>query len=122
MFDFMKNVFSDPAEPVRDVYSAEDIPEERQNELIDKIAKELVERQMTVPAIITLQTLKPVSFLGSQFLIFAKPIVDIIIPIASYKEVAVLFESPDNVERLLKRIEEFEDNRKRSKHKETKEE
>ncbi len=123
MFDFMRNLFADPVGPVKEIYTVDDIPEERQKELIDKIAKGIVERQMTVPAIVTLQSIKPISFLGSQFMIFAKPIVEMILPIASYQEVAIMFEDPDNVELLLRRIEELEDERKKkNKEIETKEE
>lgn len=77
-------------------------------ELIETIAKAIVVRRMTVPAILFLESSRPLSFLGSQFLYFLEPIVRTIIKGDQYRRVAVLMEDRANVERLLLAIESQE--------------
>jgi hypothetical protein len=77
-------------------------------ELIETIAKAIVVRRMTVPAILFLESSRPLSFLGSQFLYFLEPIVRTFIKGDQYRRVAVLMEDRDNVEKLMLAIESEE--------------
>jgi len=77
-------------------------------ELLQKIAEAIVLRRMTVPAILFLESSRPLSFLGSQFLYFLEPIVRTFIKGDQYRRVAVLMEDRGNVERLLLAIESQE--------------
>ncbi|HEX7880104.1 MAG TPA: hypothetical protein VF720_11880 [Candidatus Eisenbacteria bacterium] len=77
-------------------------------ELLETIAKAVVVRRMTVPAILFLESSRPLSFLGSQFLYFLEPIVRTFIKGDQYRRVAVLMEDRGNVERLLLAIESQE--------------
>lgn len=71
-----------------------------------KIAKEIVQRQLTVPAIIFLETIKPLSFLGNQLLIFANPIVSLVVRTGNYYKFVRMIEDRENVEKLTVVIEE----------------
>ena len=44
------------------------------NKIIQSLAKEIVNRKMSVPAIFFLESTKYVSFIGSQFLVFLGPV------------------------------------------------
>jgi hypothetical protein len=73
---------------------------------MDKIAKEIVQRQLAVPAIIFLETIKPLSFLGNQLLIFANPIVSLVVRTGNYYKFVRMIEDRENVEKLTVAIEE----------------
>ncbi len=73
---------------------------------MEKIAKEIVQRQLTVPAIIFLETIKPLSFLGNQLLIFANPIVSLVVRTGNYYKFVRMIEDRENVEKLTVAIEE----------------
>lgn len=74
-------------------------------ELIEKIADAVVVRRMSVPAILFLETSRPLSFIGSQFLYFFEPIVRAFVKGDQYNRLASLMEDRANVERLLRAIE-----------------
>jgi len=73
---------------------------------MSKIANEIVQRQLTVPAIIFLETIKPLSFLGNQVLIFANPIVSLIVQSGNYYKFVRMLEDRENIEKLTIAIEE----------------
>jgi hypothetical protein len=97
----MRNSENRPGDvPANDL---EPTPEEL--DLIEKLAGAIVVRRMTVPAILFLETSKPLSFLGSQFLYFFEPIVRALVKGDQYNRFARLMEDRANVERLLRAIE-----------------
>ena len=51
---------------------------EEDHALADRVAAFLVRRRLTVPAIMLLETGRPLNFVGSQFLTFLSPFVSII--------------------------------------------
>jgi phenylacetate-coenzyme A ligase PaaK-like adenylate-forming protein len=60
---------------------------------------------MTVPAILLLESVKPLSFIGSQVLYFFEPMVRALFTIPEYERFAAMMERRDNIEALLVRIE-----------------
>lgn len=80
--------------------------EEDFSEFMETIAKEIVQRQLTVPAIIFLETIKPLSFLGNQLLIFANPVVSLVVRTGNYYKFVRMIEDRENVEKLTVAIEE----------------
>jgi len=60
---------------------------------------------MTVPAILLLESVKPLSFIGSQALYFFEPIVRALFTIPEYERYAAMMERRENIEALLVRIE-----------------
>ncbi len=81
-------------------------PEQR--EVLEKVAKKVVHWRMAVPAIMALETAKPLSFIGSQAMVFFEPIVQTLFSIKHYDTFRELMENRDNVERLLLLIEKHD--------------
>ena len=81
---------------------------ERQKELIEKLARKIVEMRLTTPAIFLLESSKPLSFIGSQALVFLQPVVQAVFPFKEYQEIAVMLEERKNVEKLIVAIERLD--------------
>lgn len=101
----------------------EDIPAEKQEEVLAKLAKVIVERGFTTPAILFLEANKPLSFFGSTLMHMTHPFVDAIfrdsMPLLSlqpfvkftaedYRIFAFMLEKRENVEKLLRKIEQYD--------------
>ncbi len=80
----------------------------RQSEILDKLAQKVVLWKMTVPAIMFLETAKPLSYVSSQAMVFFEPMVKAVFNVAEYDEIRILMEDRRNVEELLTRIERFD--------------
>ena len=81
------------------------VTDERRTELIGKIAKKVVDMRMVVPAILFLESVKPLSFIGSQVMVFFQPFFRAFFSVREYDEIAVILEDRENVERLILAIE-----------------
>ena len=73
--------------------------------IISKLAKEIVDRGMSVPAIFFLESTKYISFIGSQFLVFLGPIATCFISNKKYYNFAEILEEKSNIDFLLDEIE-----------------
>ena len=82
--------------------------------LLDRLSEFVVTRRMTVPAILFLESIKPLSFLGSQALYFFEPMVRALFTIPEYERFAALLERRENIEVLLVKIEEKDENVRRA--------
>ena len=79
---------------------------ERETELIEKIAKRVVDHHMETPTILFLETFKPLSFVASQFgTVYLGPLTPLLG--AWSEEGLALLQKKENVERLLQKIEEL---------------
>jgi hypothetical protein len=74
--------------------------------LLDRVAERVVALRMTVPAILTLESVKPLSFVSSQALYFFEPIVRAFFTVPDYERFAALVERRDTLEALLVKIEQ----------------
>jgi hypothetical protein len=81
------------------------VDKERALELIEKIAVFIAKRRMGAPAILFIESVKPLNFLGSQIMHFLSPFANVIFTGTEFDEVAIMFEDRENVEILLKRID-----------------
>ena len=72
---------------------------------ISKLASQIVDRGMSVPAIFFLESTKYLSFLGSQFLVFLGPIATCFINNNKYYNITEFLEDRNNVEKLILEIE-----------------
>jgi hypothetical protein len=91
-------------------------PRERTAEdeaLLDRIATAVVKWGMSVPAVFLLESSKPMSFVGSQFLHFLSPIVHSVLNAQELDRLAVMLERRDTMEVLILRIERFEEEAKK---------
>ncbi len=98
-------MFTGNNNPVENFYSSEDIPEEEKSKVLGDVAQDIVERGLTAPAIFFLEVTKPLSFIGSQVLIMANPVVQAIFHSKKYWEISLLLEKRENVEYLIQEIE-----------------
>ena len=64
---------------------------------------------MTVPAIFFLESVKPLSFVGSQALHFFEPMVRAFFNVQDYERFALMMERRENLEALLVKIEARDD-------------
>jgi len=81
--------------------------------LIEKVASSVVDKRMALPAVLALESMKPLSFLGSQALYFFEPLARAMIDRPEYRLGAQLLEDRDKLETLLQRIETLEAERMR---------
>jgi hypothetical protein len=86
-----------------------EIKPERAIEKVEKIAKFIVERKMAAPALMTIESLRPLNYIGSQLLYFLAPFAEIIFDETEYEEFAALLEHDEYIKLLLRRIEELDD-------------
>lgn len=79
-------------------------PEE--DAVLEKLAKKTVHRGMAVPAILFLESVKPLNFIGSQVMIFFEPVVQSLFNFRDYDTVRGALEKRQTIEILLLKIEE----------------
>jgi hypothetical protein len=73
--------------------------------LLDRIAERVVRMGLATPAVFFLESVKPLSFVGSQALVFFEPFVRAFLALPDYERFARLMEERESIERLLVRIE-----------------
>ena len=86
----------------------DEIPQDEQRELLEKIAMQVVKRRLTAPAILFLEMCKPLNFLGSQVLIALNPFVQAVFNTTEYQKFALIIEKDANVELLIRLMEELD--------------
>jgi hypothetical protein len=77
----------------------------RRDELIETIAGRVRALNLEAPAILFLQLQLPVTFLNSQLLLAAEPFLGLVAWNGLAREIAFLWEEPENIERLIARLE-----------------
>ena len=83
-------------------------------QLISNLAEKIVRHGMAVPAILSLEMVKYMSFIGSQLMVFFGPVITVFIQSKSYYKITHLLEERQNVEFLMLEIERIEsDNKKK---------
>lgn len=83
------------------------LPEEEEAVLL-KLARKVVDKGMTVPAILFLESVKPLNFIGSQTMVFFEPIVQTVFNFKDYDNLRSALEKRESVEILILRIEEYD--------------
>ncbi len=73
--------------------------------LIRKLADYVVRRNMSVPAIMFLESVRPLNFVGSQAMVYFKPIISRFFTSAEYDKLATILEKREVVDLLIKEIE-----------------
>jgi hypothetical protein len=69
--------------------------------VLEKLAKKVVEWKMAVPAILFLESVKPLNFIGSQTMVFFEPIIQTVFNIKDYDTFRVALEKRETIEILL---------------------
>jgi hypothetical protein len=88
-------------------------PTDRQRELLQKVADQLIDRRLEAPAILFLESIKPLSFLTSQGLIVLGPLLQPLLSVQDYDLLTESLEHRENVEWLICRLEDAEERRSR---------
>jgi len=86
-------------ESATDAFSVEDV------QLMERMADAIVKRGMAAPATVFLESMGPMSFLGSQALHFFTPIIDFVFNAREVEQVARLLERRESATRLIALIE-----------------
>jgi len=75
---------------------------------LDRVADRVTNMRLGVPAILFLESSKPLSFVGSQLLVFLEPFVTTFFSAPLYDRFTALMEDRDKYELLIKKIESRE--------------
>ena len=81
--------------------------------LLDKAADFVVKKRMAAPAVLFLESLQPMSFLGSQIMVFLQPIVASFFSPREYERLAKILERRESIGLFIERIEERQDKKVR---------
>ncbi len=79
-----------------------------EDQLIERIANRVVDMGLGMISIVFLESLKPLTFLGSSLLVVIKPIVDTFFVVNNYDRFVRLVEDRQNIETLVSRIEHLQ--------------
>jgi hypothetical protein len=79
-----------------------------QEEILDKIARKVIYWKMSVPAILFLESVKPLNYIGSQMMAFFEPFVQTLFTWKDYEEFRKMMEERGTIELLLQKIEKIE--------------
>ena len=72
---------------------------------LSKLARKIVEVKLVTPSIFFLELVKPLNFIGSQTMVFFRPIVSAFVKTDGYYRAAELFEEHSSVEFLICELE-----------------
>jgi hypothetical protein len=85
----------------------QDLPQDEIDKLTDSIARDVVRRRLETPAILFLETHKPLSFVASQALVVGTPFLGALFGVERMNRYSGFLRSRENVEGLVRRIEEL---------------
>ncbi|MCB2231093.1 hypothetical protein KQH82_10295 [bacterium] len=80
------------------------LPEE-QEAVLEKLAHQVVKRGMTVPAIVFLESIKPLNYIGSQAMVFFEPIIQTVFNWKDYDALRLVLERRESIEILIQKVE-----------------
>lgn len=84
----------------------------REQELLDRLADRLCRHGLGMPAILFLETCRPLNFVGSQSLAFLEPIVLSVFDWEGYADFRRLLERRGSIEALIRAVEQAESRRR----------
>ena len=84
---------------------------ELQIEALDKVAKEVVDRQMAVPVIMFLETIRPMNWMASQLMLFLEPFYAWILEFKELIDLRRALEKREAIGILIDKIEMYEQQR-----------
>ncbi|MGH3054254.1 MAG: hypothetical protein ACRDL7_04665 [Gaiellaceae bacterium] len=73
--------------------------------LLDRLAARVVDLHLEVPAILALETGRPLSVVAGQAMLFFEPLVQSLFSFSDYRRYAALIERRESIEDLIRRIE-----------------
>ncbi|NQU06756.1 MAG: hypothetical protein HQ568_11730 [Calditrichaeota bacterium] len=88
--------------------SFEDELTDRQKELLGKMADKIVRLHMSVPAILFLESVRPMNYVGSQVMVFFQPLVRVFFGLPEWDELRLILERRESIGYFLDVIERKE--------------
>ena len=79
-----------------------------QRNVIDKVSREIVRRQLASPALMLLEMSRPLNYVSAQFLHFIQPFASMISDAKSYQQLTEFLEQRGSIDYICKRIEAME--------------
>lgn len=74
--------------------------------LVDRVAREVAKRRMQAPALLFLETVRPLNFVGSQVLAFLQPIAGAVCQGIRWERLGAILEQRESIDLLIRKIEE----------------
>lgn len=78
---------------------------EEEVQLLEKLANGIAKRKMAAPAIMFLETLKPMGYIGSQAMVFFRPFYSLVFKTADYDKISKVLEKRECTSKLIKLLE-----------------
>ena len=78
-------------------------------DLLDRLAHAVVERQMGTPAVLFLESVRPLNYIGSQAMVFLRPFLAGIFKPADYDRLTEIMERREGIAGLVNAIEGYEE-------------
>ena len=86
-------------------------PEDQDEALLLAVARRVARLHMEVPAVLFLESVRPLSFVGSQAMVFFQPFAQSLFPWNQYERFTQLLSERENLDRLTRLIENEADAR-----------
>ncbi len=83
-------------------------PTPAESEVVDRVLREVVRRHMTTPAAIFLESVRPMTYLGSQAMHFFGPFMSVLVEPHAYRAFSDFLEKRGAVDYLVARMEELQ--------------
>lgn len=80
---------------------------EVRDRVIERVARTIVSRRLETPAILFLESNRPLRFLTGQGILFALPVIGSFIPPADLEALARVLDSEESLDLLIARIEQL---------------
>ena len=86
-----------------------EVSKERSRELIEIVAKFFASRRLGAPALLFLESMKPLNFIGSQIMYFIAPFANVLFKGDEFEEFAAMLGERENINLLIQRIDELDE-------------
>jgi hypothetical protein len=83
------------------------VPTNEQAATIDAVCREIIRRQMTLPAQMVIESSAPLHFVTGQMLRFVEPFLGVILEPAAVRDFATFLEKRGAIEYISRRLEEL---------------
>src|SRR6478609_8860114 len=83
-------------------------PSASQSQVIDLICREIVRRNMVLPAQMLLESSAPMHYLGGQILRFVEPLLGVLLEPTAIRDFAAFLERPGAVQYICGRFDELQ--------------
>ncbi len=81
---------------------------ENQLAALDKLAREVADRQMAVPALMFLESIRPLNYIASQLMLFFEPVTAWMLGVRELVDLRRAFEKRESIDVLIEKIEHYD--------------